>query len=163
MTESSETFTVTEQHLKLLDRANIRWCDAEAGAPEINPKRPYGNSSYKYDVAEICGLGVDDDEDRIRTLHHDMEKVVQILVQNQSIEAQTYVNVSEYGSDWEPIDAVDSVDVDESIDVEEELRRIERDLDDLISELDGNLSTWVESLADSVYKLRRHGLKNRQT
>jgi len=42
-------FELTEQHLKLIRRMTVRYNDyCEFGAPEIDPKRPYGNSSAHY-------------------------------------------------------------------------------------------------------------------
>lgn len=46
-------FTVTAEHLTLLRHAWVSWSEAEFGAPEINPKRPYGNSYVERDIAEI--------------------------------------------------------------------------------------------------------------
>jgi hypothetical protein len=46
-------FTVTDEHLRLLRCAHVFWFDAEFGAPSIDPKRPYGNSSVFGDIAEI--------------------------------------------------------------------------------------------------------------
>ena len=40
---TSPSFTVTDEHLKLLRRANVDWDDCEFGAPAIDCKRPYGN------------------------------------------------------------------------------------------------------------------------
>jgi hypothetical protein len=48
-------FTVTEEHLKLLRRANVDWEDCEFGAPAIDCKRPYGNSDVVADIGEILG------------------------------------------------------------------------------------------------------------
>lgn len=42
--------------LKLLKHAHIQWQDCETGAPEISPKRPYGNSDVVADVREILDL-----------------------------------------------------------------------------------------------------------
>jgi hypothetical protein len=56
MAATLEVFTLTEAHLKLLKRANVGWQDCETGAPEIDPKRPYGNSSVYLDVAEILDI-----------------------------------------------------------------------------------------------------------
>jgi hypothetical protein len=53
-------FTVTDEHLRLLRRAHVWWDEAEFGAPEIDAKRPYGNSNVYADIAEI--LGVPDSE-----------------------------------------------------------------------------------------------------
>ena len=57
-----ERFEFTEDHLKLLRQMSVGWqeyCDGEySGAPEIDPKRPYGNSGMTQiatDVAETLG------------------------------------------------------------------------------------------------------------
>lgn len=49
-------FTVTDEHLRLLRRAHITWDGTEFGAPQINPKRPYGNSNVFGDIAEILDI-----------------------------------------------------------------------------------------------------------
>jgi hypothetical protein len=49
-------FTVTDEHVQLLRRTHITWDGAEFGAPEIDPKRPYGNSDVFGDIAEILGV-----------------------------------------------------------------------------------------------------------
>jgi hypothetical protein len=49
-------FTVTEEHLRLLRHAHVFWDEAEFGAPSIDPKRPYGNSSVYRDIAEILDV-----------------------------------------------------------------------------------------------------------
>ncbi len=49
-------FTVTDEHLRLLRRASIWWGSGEFGAPEIDTKRPYGNSNVFGDIAEILGV-----------------------------------------------------------------------------------------------------------
>lgn len=43
---------VTLDHLRLLKAANIRWNDSMAGAPAIDPKRPYGSTHEALDIAE---------------------------------------------------------------------------------------------------------------
>lgn len=48
-------FTVTDEHLKLLRRAYVGWDGCEFGAPEIDAKRPYGNSDVIADIGEILG------------------------------------------------------------------------------------------------------------
>lgn len=47
-----KTFTLTEDHIKLMSRAYISWNDGECGAPGVDTKRPYGNSSVIMDVYE---------------------------------------------------------------------------------------------------------------
>ena len=49
-------FTIQPEHLKLLKAMNVVWNDCEFGAPEIDPKRPYGNSGVHQDMIEILGL-----------------------------------------------------------------------------------------------------------
>lgn len=49
---NAKEFTVTEQHLKLLRAAYVRWGYTEFGAPAIDGKRPYGNSDVTLDIVE---------------------------------------------------------------------------------------------------------------
>lgn len=79
-------FTLTENHLKLLRRMNVGWQDAEYGAPEIDPKRPYGNSDVELDIAEILGWEVDEDglsefqSNSARELHEEMATALQVVL-----------------------------------------------------------------------------------
>lgn len=52
---TQETFIVTDEHIKLLRNAYVRWDDCEYGAPAIDPKRPYGNSSVEEDIINLLG------------------------------------------------------------------------------------------------------------
>jgi hypothetical protein len=67
---------------------NVGWHNCEAGAPQIDPKRPYGNSDVEHDIAEILGwefIETSDGEmvltreqgDRARRLHQEMEKALE--------------------------------------------------------------------------------------
>jgi len=51
----NETFTITKDHLKLLGASYWNWNYCETGAPEMDPKRPYGNSDVAGDVRTILG------------------------------------------------------------------------------------------------------------
>ncbi len=51
-----KNFTVKKEHLLLLKKTWVSWDDCEFGAPEIDPKRPYGNSDVYQDMLEILGL-----------------------------------------------------------------------------------------------------------
>ena len=96
----STSVTVTEAHLKLLGRLVIGYDDwTEFGAPEVDPKRPYGNSDVYSDMAEILGC-TEDETDLMDQLHHDLETVLQILVRNLGIEAGTYVRSDPYSKNW---------------------------------------------------------------
>lgn len=109
-----ETFDITEEHLKLLRRAYVRWEDCEFGAPSIDCKRPYGNSDVLNDIAEIIDPNgwnaVDQDsdsaidrywaanEERLRKLHAETEIVLQIGLTTGAFKAGRYEREG-YG-DW---------------------------------------------------------------
>lgn len=92
-----ETFEVTHEHIKLLQRMYVGWQNCEYGAPEIDPKRPYGNSDVQSDIIKIlewdkgptcknCGESMQQDreqlEDKASKIHKDMKTVLQILLQH---------------------------------------------------------------------------------
>jgi len=51
-----EIFEIKPEHLKLMKKMQVGWQDCEFGAPEIDPKRPYGNSGVEQDMLEILGF-----------------------------------------------------------------------------------------------------------
>lgn len=53
---NKQRFEIKPEHLKLLQNFVVGWQDSEFGAPEIDPKRPYGNSDVEQDMLEILGL-----------------------------------------------------------------------------------------------------------
>jgi len=55
---ASDRFVLGNDHLKLLRAARVQWQNCETGAPEIDPRRPYGNSDVAGDVARILGCEV---------------------------------------------------------------------------------------------------------
>lgn len=88
----------------------VSWNDCEFGAPEINPKRPYGNSNVEDDIAEILGLQLFEDaygerhlskeqDIYISKIHKEMETALQILVCNLGIEVGEYES-TDYGTRW---------------------------------------------------------------
>lgn len=102
-------FTITEDHLKLLKNMWTSWDDTEFGAPQIDPKRPYGNSSVYEDIAGIIGLKIPDfdkdeewskaDLDAMNQLHQEMETVLQIGVRLLEFRVGDY-ECEEYSADW---------------------------------------------------------------
>lgn len=104
----SLTFTITEDHLKLLRSAYVRWEDCEYGAPAIDCKRPYGNSSVELDIAEILGWDIDEDDDGMtqdqrdaaRQIHLETEAVLQIILSSGIMEAGVYERPDGYSVDW---------------------------------------------------------------
>lgn len=108
------TFTLTDAHVKLLQRAFVRWDDCEYGAPAIDPKRPYGNSDVEHDIAEILGweIQTDEDDDRFLTrlqvetaeiFHRETETALQIVLRTGSMAVGTYRRSKSWRTDWELI------------------------------------------------------------
>ena len=116
-------FEVKEEHLKLLKNMCVGWQNCEFGAPEIDPKRPYGNSSVVQDIAETLGLKkikgnlskielfgkeyfvVEDEmeeelEEVLSKLHRETETVLQIVLNTGMFKAGKYELENEYGIDW---------------------------------------------------------------
>jgi hypothetical protein len=99
-----ETFTLTEKHLKLLRRMYVGWQDCETGAPEIDPKRPYGNSSVARDVAEILdeeyneenGLSNESEKELLK-LHGQTETALQIVLVTGEFKPGEFEKTDEYG------------------------------------------------------------------
>lgn len=110
----SKTFLVTDDHLKLLTRTYFGYNDGcEFGAPEVDPKRPYGNSDVYGDIAEILGIEPDGDddsftrkqkEDMLKT-HTEMATVLQILAEHATagISPGRY-EATRYGVEWKRCD-----------------------------------------------------------
>ncbi len=97
-------FVMTADHIKLLRAMCVGWQDCEYGAPEIDPKRPYGNSSVEPDVHEILTNETEydlDDQQRERyaALHRETEVALQIVLKTGSFEPGTYIRDS-YQQNW---------------------------------------------------------------
>jgi hypothetical protein len=104
-------FTVTDEHLRLLRRAHVTWTDAEFGAPEIDCKRPYGNSDVYSDIAEILGIPEAEwfEEDiepfpeaewRFLRLHVETAVVLQIALATGEFRPGRYVREDAWGGTW---------------------------------------------------------------
>lgn len=115
------TFTITEDHLKLARRMHVGWQDCEFGAPEINPKRPYGNSDVIGDIRTIldrevhecenCGHVQEsqDDREELARLHAEMQHVLQIAFVTGEFKAGVYRKTSEYDAmSWELADEIEN-------------------------------------------------------
>ncbi len=98
--EKSNEFTLTPIHIKLIRRMNVRYDeDTEYGAPEIDPKRPYGNSDVEDDIREIVGKRLSSDD--CLKLHKETEKALQIFLLNAQIEPVKFTRSNYYTDDWE--------------------------------------------------------------
>lgn len=73
----SNPLTIKPEHIKLLRRMNVRWGEVEFGAPEIDNKRPYGNSDVIEDIREITEMP-SAKHDWCYKLHREMEAVLQV-------------------------------------------------------------------------------------
>ena len=97
-----ERFTVTENHLKLLRRAYVRWNSVGHGAPEIDPERPYGSFDIESDLAEIVknyagNRGV------LHALHLQTRIALQIILCTGRFETGTYERSGFTGYSWRKI------------------------------------------------------------
>jgi len=108
------TFTLTEEHLKLLTHMYVGWSTCEYGAPEIDPKRPYGNSSVEEDIGEILGEEpegmdldypddpeyTDEQRERYAALHLETQTALQIALETLKFEVGTYEKANQYTGKW---------------------------------------------------------------
>lgn len=104
-------FLLKREHVALLQRMNIYWEDeAYHGAPAVDIKRPYGNSSIWEDVAEIIGLEQHESDNGERywpkstkenclALHRDIDKALQVCLAAQSFEPGKYI-ADDYCNNW---------------------------------------------------------------
>jgi hypothetical protein len=104
-------FELTEQHLKLIRRMNVRYDDyCEFGAPMVDPKRPYGNSSVYHDIGEILDISptagdpddlefTEEQEDTMLALHKETATALQVIIAAGSFELGTY-EAGKYDRNW---------------------------------------------------------------
>ena len=91
-------FEVTEDHLKLIRGFYITYDpDTEFGAPEVDPKRPYGNSDVYDDIGEILGIIPEDGSDfserqqkEMLKLHKETATALQVIIHNGAFETGVY-------------------------------------------------------------------------
>lgn len=99
------TFVLKKEHVKLLTsgRVFIEWDFTETGAPAINPKRPYGNSSVAEDVAEILGWGQLDEEDlryeEAMKLHYETKTALSVILNAKTFIPGVY-EADHYHQNW---------------------------------------------------------------
>lgn len=114
-------FEVTDAHIKLLKAAYVGWDDGEFGAPAIDCKRPYGNSSVLADIREILGYPIDSEEeevhisplgdsedkaiedDDLEKLHKQTKTALQIALAVGHFTPGFYT-ADKYGKDWVMVD-----------------------------------------------------------
>jgi len=99
------SFKLTEEHIKLLKRMQVGWSCCETGAPEIDPKRPYGNSWVAGDIHEILTGEFLDEldyelEDKYYKLHRETETALQIVLLTGKFEPGHYKCSNPYSGNW---------------------------------------------------------------
>lgn len=101
------TFNVTQQHIDLLRNAVVGWENCEFGAPAIDCKRPYGNSSVYDDIAEILGISKNMDDDwsdeqhaMMRRLHEETRTVLQIFLTTGAMIIGQYIGDQYNSRQW---------------------------------------------------------------
>lgn len=111
--QPGEVFHFTDQHLRLLRAAYVGWDDCEFGAPAIDCKRPYGNSSVYSDIAEILGIAGDvtnedgdpdwSDQVRVsmRAIHGEVATALQIVLATGEFKIGRYKLLEWGGREWE--------------------------------------------------------------
>lgn len=112
MLETKKIFTLTKDHIKLLKRSNISWNNVEFGAPTLDPKRPYGNSSVLEDIHQILtGESINlvgskrdsltnEEEDKYNKLHDEIAIALQVVLSSLSFKPGKYILTEEYGNTW---------------------------------------------------------------
>lgn len=90
------TVKITEEHLKLLSKAYWKYDECEYGAPAIDCKRPYGNSSVEEDIADILGWKLFENKygetemsreqsDKASQLHRELVDVIKQIISEYKI------------------------------------------------------------------------------
>jgi len=112
-------FNVTEKHINLIKRINIKWGfnkdEYNFGALYQDNYRPYGNSDWIGDIAEIIGIKKQDEEfadeftdeqiDELALLNMDMRICIPILFNNLYIQVGVYKRTSQYADNWKLIES----------------------------------------------------------
>ena len=107
--DNHQRFTVTQEHINLLRNAYISWDTCEFGAPEIDPKRPYGNSYVYGDIAEILDIepALPNDEDEfddeqlsyMHKVHKETKTALQIFLSTGVMYPGNYI-AKTYSTNW---------------------------------------------------------------
>ena len=105
-----DVFEIKKEHLLLIKNMYVRYDEwTEFGAPEIDPKRPYGNSDALCDMCDILGRDKpdfeedewfsDEEENELMNLHKETAIALQICLVNQSFDVGVY-ECDKYMTNW---------------------------------------------------------------
>lgn len=93
-----QKFTLTKNHIKLLQRMYVSWYNCEYGAPCIDPKRPYGNSDVEEDIREILP-NIPLNDEKCLEIHKETETALQIVLTTGTFKPGIY-ECDEYDTNW---------------------------------------------------------------
>lgn len=99
--QSKITFTLKEEHIKLIERLNFKvYADTEYDdpfIPGIDRKRPFGNSGVVYDVMQILGYEPDEEGDykeedtnKAEDLLVELPLALKVVVTNRTFQPGVY-------------------------------------------------------------------------
>lgn len=111
-----EKFTITEDHLKLIQRMFVEWDDSYYGSPVIDSKRPYGNSDVLLDIAEILEWNIGEDGaltsnqwDIAEKLHKETKTALQICLITGRFETGPFEKRVRYDNrSWQKIETYEN-------------------------------------------------------
>ncbi len=123
----------------------VGWNLCEFGAPEIDPKRPYGNSDVIGDIHEIL-TGTysswedipEELEEKYNKLHKETETALEIVLHTRSFVVGRYRKSKPYGRDWKLIEGNQQyvIEVDEKFNnaLSDLAERVGKDKEEIIKD-----------------------------
>jgi hypothetical protein len=109
MSKKDNKFLLCKEHIKLLQNMYWEYSDCETGAPQVDCKRPYGNSYVPPDVADILGVELPEDDDQayedkvaeVMRFHYESNTALEIILQLKTFEPGLYEHFTvDYKKRW---------------------------------------------------------------
>ena len=85
-----ESFTLADYHIALIRQAVISWDYAEAGAPAMDPEKPFGSISTRAAIARIARLDSTTDTKRLKAIYADVGHALQSFLWYGELEPGVY-------------------------------------------------------------------------
>lgn len=97
-------FHLKEDHIKLLQNMNIRWNNKGYGSPEVDSKRPFGNSGTKDIEEDICDYlnlnkNNEDDIEYARNIYDGLDVAMEIVLSLKTFDSGVF-EAEKYGGEW---------------------------------------------------------------
>lgn len=84
-----DAFVLKNEHILLLQRMEFKhFYNRDLVFIGVEGKRPFGNSDIRQDVAEICGLDIDADVEKIETLIDELPIAANYVFSNLAIKGE---------------------------------------------------------------------------